>query len=293
VVADDRRLDAARGQCRRVLDQVDRACSRFRADSDLVRANREAGRWVSVSPLLAQATALAVQAAVDTAGLVDPTLGCHLSFLGYDRDLDEVRARPTPPAGDPTAIPLPVASDAWREVGVDPEGAVRVPPGVALDLGAIGKAFAADLIARQVSISIGVDLVISLGGDLAIGTVERPPAGGWPITIAERPDGEVAATVCLDRGGVATSTVLHRRWLHAGAIQHHLVDPRTGRPVERTWRTATVAGESCVEANTASTAAIVLGPDAVAWLTERDLAARLVGPDGRVVQVAGWPADAA
>jgi thiamine biosynthesis lipoprotein len=71
---------------------------------------------------------------------------------------------------------------------------------------------------------------------------------------------------------------------------HHILDPATGLPVDGRWRTATVAAATCLEANAASTAAIVLGDKTIAWLTSRHLPARLVDRSGEVVRVAGWPA---
>ncbi|MFX9181066.1 FAD:protein FMN transferase, partial [Acinetobacter baumannii] len=75
-----------------------------------------------------------------------------------------------------------------------------------------------------------------------------------------------------------------------GAV-HHLIDPATGRPVEPRWRTASVAAASGRDANPASTATIVRGDGAPAWLASLELPSRLVGVDGTVVHVAGWPAD--
>lgn len=88
-----------------VLDDVDAACSRFRADSDLVRANQAAGQWVSVSPILIGALQVALRAAHTTEGLVDPTLGELMIAGGYDRTFSQIggsvaptRCRPRPPA---------------------------------------------------------------------------------------------------------------------------------------------------------------------------------------------------
>jgi len=92
-------------------------------------------------------------------------------------------------------------------------------------------------------------------------------------------------------GGLATSGVGNRHWMLGGTPVHHLVDPSTGLPVATPWRTVTVAAGSSVDANTASTAAHVLGDGAPAWLAARDLPARLVAHDGSVVTVAGWPDD--
>ena len=94
-------------------------------------------------------------------------------------------------------------------------------------------------------------------------------------------------------GGIATSGTTVRRWLAGDVELHHIVDPRTGRPADTPWRTVTVAAGSCVDANVASTAAVVLGEEAPAWLAARGLAARLVRESGALVYTGGWPEDAA
>ncbi len=291
-VADAARLTDARRHAQVLLAHVDRACSRFRADSDLTRANAAAGRWVQVDPLLVAAVEAALGAAEATDGLVDPTLGRSLVALGYDADLGRVQAR----ADDPAAVPLPAVPQAWCRVGVDPDGALLVPLGCALDLGATGKAFASDLVATRLAAE-GVACIVSLGGDIAVGVpdelADTEGAGpvDWPVMITERPGDPPQQTVLLDRGGLATSSVVHRRWQRGGEGVHHLLDPRTGRPAEGVWRTVSVSAATAVEANTATTAAIVLGTRAPGWLAARDLASRLVGRDGWVRHVAGWPAD--
>ncbi|GAB6899795.1 FAD:protein FMN transferase [Kineosporia succinea] len=305
VVADAEKLEAARAACERILAEVDKAASRFRTDSDLARTNRYAGTWVGVTPLLCRAVSAAVWAAEATDGLVDPTLGRQLLALGYDRDIDELRrlmatgqamdstVMPGLVSGDPAQASYPARTGAWREIEIDPQGAMRVPDDVSLDLGATGKAFAADLIAETVPSEVGTDLVISLGGDVAVGLLPdtAPGTHPWRVSITELPE-DVAApgaeVVVITEGGLATSSVLARRWWNDGEL-HHLLDPRTGRPVDATFRTVTACGVSCVEANAISTASIVRGRAAVEWLEHEDVAARLVAADGTVHRVAGWP----
>lgn len=96
-------------------------------------------------------------------------------------------------------------------------------------------------------------------------------------------------TVAVSSGGLATSSLTVRRWTRAGHPVHHILDPASGRPATAVWRTVSVTAATCTDANTASTAAIVLGHAAPAWLAERRLPARLVAPDGMVRRVAGWP----
>jgi FAD:protein FMN transferase len=286
VVAGPHALGDARREAEALLDEVDRAYSRFRPDSDLVRANAAAGSWVRVSLLLVSALQAALGAARESDGLVDPTIGRSLEALGYDRDFAELQVD-----DGPATVPVPARVGAWQEVGVDPGGAVRVPPGVVVDLGAVGKAYAADLLAARLVARAGVDCVVSLGGDVAIGASGEVAPHAWQVAVAEGAADVPAQVVRLDRGGLATSTTTQRRWRRGGRAVHHLLDPRTGRPVESTWRTASVAAADCVTANTASTAALVRDEQAVAWLEARGLPARLVARDGAVRLVGGWPGE--
>ncbi len=283
-VTDPSTLSAATSTAQLVLDDIDRACSRFRPDSSLSEVNRHAGRWVEADPLLVAALRVALDAARWTEGLVDPCLGAVLVSLGYDRDLEAVVTRPP-------SLPMPSTvhrRNAWRAIEVA-EAAIRIPAGVSLDLGATCKAWAADLLAETLVEELGCGVVVSLGGDLRVLGPEGS-APSWPVQVTERPgdsDGlEVAVT-----DGLATSSTLVRRWWTTLGEQHHLLDPRTGRPVQGPYRTVTAAGRSCVAANTASTAALVLGEAAPSWLEARDVTARLVSADGAVTTVGGWPAE--
>ncbi|KQX62014.1 hypothetical protein ASD06_15940 [Angustibacter sp. Root456] len=273
-------LDDAARLASEVLDEVDRACSRFRSDSDLVRANARAGRPTDVSPLLAAAVQVAVAAASETDGLVDLTLGHALVAVGYDRDLALLPQAST----DPSMVPVPARTGAWREVLADPAGVVTVPEGCALDLGATGKAWAADLVVASVADALGVDVVASLGGDVAV-----HGATPWPVAVSEVVGAiDAVDVVMVPAGGLATSTTLARRWVRGGVPRHHLLDPRTGEPTRGPWRTVSAFGLTAVAANTATTAAIVMGDQALEWLQRNDVAARLVAQDGTVVRTPGW-----
>ena len=272
----------------RIVAGVDAACSRFRPDSGLTHANRHAGRWVEADPLLVAATTVAIAAAHETDGLVDPCLGRTMVSLGYDADLGELAVRPTPP-GLPLPPPLP---QAWRELEVA-DDAIRVPAGVALDLGATAKAWAADLVAAAVVEALGRAVVVSLGGDLRVLGPNQASPATWPVRVAEQPDDVETGPVVVVGGGLATSSTVVRRWQTRAGVRHHLVHPRTGAPVAGSFRTVTAAGETCVAANVATTAALVLGDEAPAWLHERGVTARLVTTGGAVVTVGDWPSDSA
>ena len=286
VVVDD---DAALADVRRAVEgelvAIDRACSRFRADSELSRLHEANGRPTPVGPLLMEAIAVALEAARQTDGLVDPTIGAAVIAAGYDRDFADL-------PGDVTAHPR-AATPGWRSVRLDRERMlVQLAPGARLDLGATAKALAADRAAAAAVAAVGPHgVLVGLGGDIA--TAGRAPAGGWPVGIADgHRDGAPDATVALAAGGLATSSTTQRRWRSGGAELHHILDPRTGRPAPVVWRTVSVAAPTCVRANTASTAAIILGAEAPAWLAARGLPARLVHRDGTVVGTGGWRVEA-
>jgi FAD:protein FMN transferase len=279
-----RALAEAEAEVRLTVKQIDQACSRFRDDSELSALNAASGRAVHASPLLIDAVDEAVRAARLTDGDVDPTVGGALIALGYDRDFAAVGARGAPRA---TLVPVP----GWQTVRVDREaGTLSVARGVTLDLGATAKALAADRAAVQASAATGCGVLVALGGDISIaGTA---PAAGWRVRVTDDHRSDVSAPgqwITLSSGGLATSSTTVRRWATSSGCAHHLVDPTTGSSASGPWRTVTVSAASCLDANIASTAAIVRGERAVAWLESLSLPARLVGVDASVRHLAGWP----
>lgn len=276
--------DAALEAVRAEIEAMDRACSRFRADSELAAVNGSSGRPCQVSPLFLEALEAALRAARLTGGIVDPTVGSALRVLGYDRDYASID-----PDGPPVKVSLgPVAG--WKTVVVDrAQRTVTVPSGVELDFGATAKALLADRAAEKASALTGAGVLVSLGGDISV--AGAAPPGGWTVGLADRhcePPRQDLYTVAVRSGGLATSSTTARRWRRGGDEMHHLVHPSSGFPAEEYWRTATVAAASCLDANIASTAAIILGPGAASWLGERGLPARLVRRDGTAVAVGGW-----
>lgn len=287
VVADARGLESARRAVERIVADIDRACSRFRDDSELSAVNASPGRAVKVSPVLIEAIGAALRAAAETSGDVDPTVGRALIALGYDRDFDEL-----PPTGA-TRIPHLGAVPGWHTVELDAVAeTVRVPRGVTLDVGATAKALAADNAARAAAQAAGCGVLVSLSGDLAIAGL--PPADGWRVRVTDDHRSGVDAPgqwITLRSGGLATSSTTVRRWRTNDGVVHHLIDPSTGHPVQSPWRTVTVAAATCLDANIASTASIVRGAPAVGWLEELGLPSRLVTAGGTVRHIAGWPAE--
>jgi thiamine biosynthesis lipoprotein len=275
----------------REIDAIDLTASRFRDDSELAEVNRNAGRPIRISPLFLEAIRLALRGAAISDGAVDPTLGKPMVEIGYDRDFSELQPPGTQAQDRPRLIARRRRPRRWVEIELwENPPAVRVPAGVELDLGATAKALAADRAAQAAQHAAGGSVLVSLGGDIA--TCGPAPSGGWLVHVTDDhrdPDGCPGQTIALHTGGLATSSVLARRWVHEGRVRHHILDPHRGEPVEPTWRTVSVAAASCADANIATTAAIVLGSDAERWLCGHRVPARLVDVDGNVRLLGGWP----
>ena len=285
IVTRPQSLVAAKAAVDEVIREIDIAASRFREDSELCRLNAMPDKVIKVSPLLAQAIETGLRGAELTEGAVDPTIGYSLVVNGYDTDFSSV-------ASQGAALRLVAKRvPGWQAIHFNAAArTVLIPRGVVIDLGATGKALAADLAAAAAARATGGGVLVSLGGDISV--AGEPPPGGWLVQVSEdsaAPIEEGEETVGITAGGIATSGTTIRRWTRGGVVLHHIIDPATGLPVDSPWRTATIAAASCVDANIASTAAIVMGDDAVAWLKIRGLAARLVDREGRVRRVGGWP----
>jgi thiamine biosynthesis lipoprotein ApbE len=290
VVTDSTKLESARAILVDDLAALDTACSRFRADSELIRLEASAGQPTLVSPLLAGAISAALRGARLTAGDLDPTLGRAMESLGYDRDFGSVPARGGALRVTVRHVPR------WRQIELDETaGLLTVPAGVRLDLGATAKAWAADRSADRIAQVLGCGVLVSLGGDIAV--AGPGPADGWPIRVQDitgdpgTPTEGPTGVVAIRAGGLATSSTSARRWQRGGDLIHHILDPRTGRPADSDWRTVSVVAGSALDANIASTAAVIRGERAPGWLAQLGLPARLVAVDGSVTTVAGWPKD--
>ena len=272
---------AGRGARRRGARRRRRGLQPVPARLDLSRVNAHPGEWVEVDPLLVAATEVAVEAARATGGLVHPLLGRQLVELGYDRDFGELVDLATG-RGDGTEPPhlhsWADRSGSTREARCGSRWDIARPR---RDRQGVGRRPHRDGVRGPAPGSA----VVSVGGDLRIARAVNGP-GRWPSPSARRPPDTVVAWT----GRARHLEHRVRRWTRAGVRRHHLLDPRTGLPAREVWRTVSATGPTCTAANTASTAAIVLGEEAPAWLARTASrpawSHRRRGADGRP-----WPAD--
>lgn len=300
VVTDQEVLADAVRLAKEVCADVEMACSRFRTDSEIIRLRAQLVDGWEVSDTLAGIVRGALTAAQETAGTMDPTVGNMLLTLGYDRDFslvaaadrsaDRVRTGSPDEPAFPTAGTFGIRTEhripGWTRIRLE-GNRLTVPDCVLLDLGAVGKALAADWAAAKISSTLGCGTMVSLGGDLA--TAGPAPTAGWTVLVQDLP-ADPPSTVRLEPGyALATSSTQKRRWTHQGNPVHHIIDPRTGLAAETIWRTVTVAATTCAEANAVSTSCIVRGHAALPWLRKIGHPARLVDNQGRVLTLGGWP----
>ncbi|UDY22352.1 FAD:protein FMN transferase [Nocardioides sp. Kera G14] len=280
-VIEPRHLDGATRIVSELMGKVEAAASRFRADSELERVNDHAGELVPVSPLALHLVNVALDAARDTDGAVDPTIGTALIGLGYDADIATVRAR----TGTPAVTPQP--APGWNRVRVDRTLCrLGVPRGMRLDLGATAKAWTADEAARRILRKYGAPALVGIGGDLSAAGKHD-----WLVDVAEI-EGGPSVRIGLTGGGLATSSLVGRRWTGPdGRPAHHVVDPRTGEPASGMWRTASIAAPSALTANVVSTWALVDDIAAGRRIRERRFPARLVDHRHDVTTWGTWPSE--
>lgn len=282
------------------LGRLERMWSRFRDDSELGRLNAGDGHPTLVSHPTAMLLERAVWAWRRSGGRFDPTVLDAVRAAGYDRTFDELTTEQadvgrsvdvvvvpsTPPGADtaPVGIPSPGCADVEVDTRLD---LARLPSGVRIDPGAIGKGLAADLVATA-AVEQGADAaLVSLGGDLRV--AGEPPAEGWEIELDHHLT--AAARVNLLDGAIATSSSLRRRWRTADGPAHHVIDPRTGRPSTGPVVACSVLAAEAWWAEALATSLLVgwgeaahheelvgLLDDAGALLTFADGHQRLVGP---------------
>jgi FAD:protein FMN transferase len=267
-------------RARHRLDQLESRWSRFLDDSELSRVNAAAGLPVRVSPDTAQVVRRSVEAWRVTGGLFDPAVLAAVESAGYDRSFERLEATA---ASRPDAAPRPSPGCEGIEVADD---TVRVPSGVRLDLGGIGKGYAADQVAFELRQDGATGACVNLGGDVR---VSGPSDGGtgWAVGVTDPFDETVnMTTVTLDEGAVATSSRLRRRWRRGEEELHHLIDPRTGEPAQTSLVAVTVVAAQAHWAEILAKAALIAGKDAGRQLLEHNgLSALLVSEDGDIERV--------
>jgi thiamine biosynthesis lipoprotein len=270
---DEHLLDLAEARLR----ELEALWSRFIDTSDVTRANQQAGQPVHVHDDTLAVVSRSLDAWRQTNGRFDITTLPALLHHGYTHSaVDQSIAAPVVPGRR-------VGMSAWVQVDYT-HRTLTVPATSAIDLGGIGKGFAADIVAEELVEAGALGAVVNVGGDVRV--IGRPTEDtSWYLGIEDpRHAPDHLAFIRLEDGGVATSGTTVRNWTTAdGTTAHHLIDPVTGHPVADASLSATVLAADAATAESFATAAMMLpAPDAIAMLDAVHLAGLVVDHHGAV-----------
>lgn len=292
----------------RWFEEWEHSLSRFRPDSDLSRLNDSPETWHPVSSTLWQVFQAAVTANRRSNGLVNPLVMDAILAAGYTTSFDQLvgsedeldtlgnnTPNMSPSLSEKRSIPSHRSPGTTNDLPDRPapalsaiaydecKSSICLPAGSRLDLGGVAKGWAAHTAMRKLQ-AYGPALV-DAGGDIAI---SGPRADGepWQIGVAN-PFAPEENLVVLQAGrcGIATSGKDRRRWRLDGHWQHHIIDPRSGRPADTDLLTATVIAPDVLEAETASKVILILGSHRGSeWLqAQPQLSGLLVREDGQIL----------
>lgn len=239
--------------------RLEQKYSRYLDDSITSRINANAGRGrARVDDETTLLLAYAGNAWMASDGLFDLTSGV------LRRAWDFKRGR-VPSAAEIAAI-LPLVG--WEMIGFDGQS-LELPAGMEIDFGGIVKEYAADRAAAVLRAQGVRHALVELSGDIAVAG-PLPDGSPWLIRIRNPRGAGDAGVLELTQGAVATSGDYERCIVVDGVRYSHILDPRTGRPVQG-LASATVCHDTCTVAGSLSTIAMLKGRDGPAWLDAQDV----------------------
>jgi FAD:protein FMN transferase len=263
------------------IDECEERFSRFLPASELSDLNRSAGDWIQISDDLMEMLQLSMKYYRETNGIFDPSVLPDLKQIGYDRNMDEIRA-------NGGTFPSRVSSRTWRpalhEINVDlAKNRVLLPRSMEIDLGGIAKGWIVEKAAQLLNEYVEV-CGVSAGGDIFF--IGQPLDGmDWDVYLEDpRSPTQTLAQLHIPCGAVATSSVMKRTWSQGEKVRHHLINPRTGESARTDWLSVTVIAPSVILADVYAKAILIAGEKGLPSLLNmnQDLAFIAVDPDGTI-----------
>lgn len=253
------RLQAGFERVRQFFADSEARFSRFRDNSELSRLNRAAGTWFHASPDLFEVVQEALELHQLTGGLFDPSMLHALQRAGYDRSMDEIKKLSALPAASPEIWVRP----EFTETRLDPKrNAIWLPGEIQIDLGGIAKGWTASQAAAILS-EYSPACTVNAGGDMmCVGLPQGQTA--WEVDL-DNPldDHQVLAVLSIPPGALATTSITRRRWVQGGLPRHHVIDPRTGQPVESNWLSISVYAPKATHAEAFAKTLLMLDEDEI------------------------------
>lgn len=266
-----------RAAIEQTLALVVRQMSHWESDSDLSRFNAAAaGTELALPEPLFDLLTRAQRIAFETGGAYDATAGALVRCWGFGPD----RANLDPSFRIPgdTQIQAALKLCGWQRLLLErPRSAIQ-PGGMELDLSAIGKGFAVDLVSQRLLDAGFASHLVEIGGELRGCGVKHDAQPWWVALEPPAADAALEETViALCDRAVATSGDYRRFHEQDGRRYSHTLDPRSGRPVDNDLASVTVISNECWHADAISTALTVMGAEeGRAFADLHDIAARFV-----------------
>lgn len=268
--------EAAREAKERLL-ALDALWSATREGSDVERLNSGAGEAIALSPKTMRLLRMSEEVREETKGALDVTLAPLLQLWGFTGGVHRV----------PTAEEIEAAralTGAGKLKLDEAAGTARLEKGSSVELGAVAKGYAGELVAAELK-SRGVrSAILDLGGNIEV-IGAREGGAPWRIGLRNPFGGALLGTVAVTDAAVVTSAIDQRFFTdEAGNRYWHILDPATGKPAASGLASATVVASSGGRADALSTALFVMGAERAAafWRERQDFEMVLVGMDGHV-----------
>lgn len=261
------------------VSELEKRWSRFTADSELMFLNNNPDSEIKVSDFTLQLISEMKNGCELTGGLYDANVLAHLVDLGFGTSrIDSAKTT----IWQAKALTTSTISD----VDVDLQAmTVRIPKGVALDSGGIGKGLAADLICDYALQLGAMGVAVFAGGDVSVKGMS-PDANGWNVRISDpmNPD-KFIGSVLLSRGGLATSSPFG--WSTGNF--HHIIDPRTKTSSNSNVIQATVITQKASQAETLSKMCVILdASEAIARIDSLGAAVLIVDTEHQIHTSQNW-----
>ena len=268
--------EAAREAKERLL-ALDALWSATREGSDVARLNGGAGEAIALSPKTMRLLRMSEEVREETKGALDVTLAPLLQLWGFTGGAHRV-----PTAEEIEAVRA--LTGAGKLKLDEAAGTARLEKGSSVELGAVAKGYAGELVAAELK-SRGVrSALLDLGGNIEVIGV-REGGAPWRVGLRNPFGGALLGTVAVTDAAVVTSAIDQRFFTdEAGNRYWHILDPATGKPAASGLASATVVASSGGRADALSTALFVMGAERAAafWRERQDFEMVLVGMDGHV-----------
>jgi|UniRef100_UPI00378473CA thiamine biosynthesis lipoprotein len=243
------------------LDSWEAILSHWRPDSDLSRFNSSTSTdWIAAPAELIEVVELAQQIGHDTDHALDVTIAPIVDLWGFGAQ----GKRDSPPTE--SEITAAKAKCGWQHLQIrhDPPALRKTIPDLQINVSAVAEGWALDKIAKQLESKGITNFLLEIGGEVLA-------RGEWRVGIQTpaAPPGEAAQALQLKDQSLATSGVYRQNFTAEGKQRSHILDPRTGRPVEHELASVSVIHSSAAQADGYATALLVLGPEQGRQIAEK------------------------